>query len=162
MSELNRKPHFYFSLVRLIALIRGGDAGRGENNATEARVVGLGVYLITFLFFARFVPADLTIWQTTLLLVSLIFFVCLFWLLVLFLNSLIIKGLRLCGIFRGIPLRRAQSILAGISTTAMAWSLLQPSSWVREIAALWLCAVGLNLAAAIVLALHHGTGAREN
>jgi hypothetical protein len=162
MSELNSKPQFYFSLLRLIVLVRGGDPGRGENNATEARVGGLAVYLITFLFFARFVPADLKIWQTTLLLVALVFFVWLFWLVVLYLNSLIIKVLRACGIFREIPARRAQSILAGISTTAMAWSLLQPSSWVREIAAVWLCAVGLNLAAAIVLAFHHGTGAREN
>jgi hypothetical protein len=57
MSQLNSRPHFYFSLPRLIALFRGGDPGRGENNATEARVAGLAVYLISFLFLAQFGPA---------------------------------------------------------------------------------------------------------
>jgi hypothetical protein len=93
--------------------------------------------------------------------VILVFFVWIFWLVVLYLNSLVIKLLRLAGIFQEIPIRRAQSILAGISTTAMAWSVLQRGSWMGEIAAIWLCAVALNLAAAILLAFHHGTSARE-
>jgi len=162
MSERNNPgPLFYFSLPRLIALWRGGDPGRGENNGTEARVAGLAVYLISFLFFAEFVPADLGVWQSACAMVGLVFFVWLFWLAVLYLNSLIIGLLRLGGIFRGIPIRRAQSILAGFSTTAMACSVLQRGSWRGEIAAIWLCAVALNLVAAIVLALHHGTRARE-
>jgi apolipoprotein N-acyltransferase len=162
MSEANNpRPRFYFSLPRLIALCRGGDPLRSENNATEARVAGLAVYLISFLFFAQFVPANLKTWQSAWAFVGLAFFVCLFWLLVLYLNSLIIGVLRLGGIFRGIPVRRAQSILAGFSTTAMACSLLQRGSWTGEIAAIWLTAVTLNLVAAIVLALHHETRARE-
>lgn len=162
MSELNNpRPRFYFSLPRLIALFRGGDPARGENNGTEARVAGLAVYLISLLFFAEFIPADLKTWQRAGVFVALVFFVCLFWLLILYLNSLIIRVLRFGGIFRGISSRRAQSILAGFSTTVMAWSLLQGSSWMGEIAAIWVVAVTMNLVAAIILAFHHGTRARE-
>lgn len=162
MNELNNPgPLFYFALPRLIALFRGGDPGRSENNATEARIAGLAVYLISFLFLAGFVPAGLRAWQSVTVFAGLVFFVWFFWLLLLYLNSLIIRLLRLGGIFRGIPTRRAQSILAGFSTTAMAWSVFQHGSWKGEIGAIWLCAVTLNLVAALVLALHHGTRAQE-
>jgi len=162
MSQLNSpRPHFYFSLPRLIALFRGGDPGRAETNPVEARVVGGAIYLISFLFFAQFVPAGFKAWQSALSLMALVLFVSLFWLVVLFLNSLLIKLLRLGGIFQGIPIRRAQSILLGISATTMAWSLLQHASWMGEIAAIWLTAVALNLAAAIILAFHKGARERE-
>ena len=39
----------------------------------------------------------------------------------------------------------------------MACSLLQDSPWVREIGAIWLVAVALNLAAAVVLAFSNAT-----
>lgn len=162
MSQPNNpRPHFYFSLPRLIALFRGGDPSRAETNPVEAQVAGGAMYLISFLFFAQFVPASFKVWQSALSFMALVIFIALFWLVVLFLNSLIIKLLRLGGILQGIPIRRAQSILLGISTTTMAWSLLQRASWMGEIAAIWVTAVGLNLAAAIVLAFQKGASERE-
>lgn len=157
----DRDPHFYFSLLRLMAMLRGGDPRRAENNGAEAWVGGVAIYLISYLFFAQFIPADLRIWQTGLLGAGLAFLVWLFWLLALYLNSLIIKFLCLFGIFRIIPTRRAQSVLVGITVTAMALALLQRGSWIREIAAIWLLAVAMNLAAAAVLAFRDGGCSHE-
>ena len=160
MNEFDpSRPRFYFSLLRLLALLRGGDATRAETNGSEAWLAGVAMYLIGFLFFAQFVPTDGKPWLTALSLIVLAFLVWLFWLLVLYLNSLIIKLLRPAGFFRSIPERRAQSILLGISVTTMAFDLIQRGSWTGEIAAIWLVAVALNLAAAIILAFRHGTRA---
>jgi hypothetical protein len=151
------RPHFYFSLLRLLALLRGGDATRAETNGSEAWLAGVAMYLISFLFFAQFVPVDLNFWLTGLALIVLAFLVWLFWLVVLYFNSLIIKLLRPAGFFQSIPTRRAQSILLGISATTMALDLVQRGSWMGEVAAIWLVAVALNLAAAVVLAFRNGT-----
>jgi hypothetical protein len=154
------RPHFYFSLLRFLAGLRGGDARRAENNWAEACVAGIVIYLISYLFFAQFVPDELKVWQQTLLFVVLVFFISLFWLVVLYLNSLIISLLRLCGFLPAIPVRRAQSVLLGISTSAMALSLLGGGSWPAEIGAIWLISVAMNLAAAAILALRNDTGDR--
>jgi len=156
---MNRNPRreFYFSLFRLIAMLRGGSTARAESNAVEAWLAGLMVYLIHYLFFAAlFIPSKFEPWKTALLLVALAFWVWLFWLLVLHLNSMIIRMLHLCGLFRAIPTRRLQSILWIILTTAMAWTLLKSSPAPREAGAIWLVAVAMNLAAAVVLAFSDG------
>jgi hypothetical protein len=153
----DRGPHFYFSLLRLMAMLRGGDIRRSENNGAEAWAAGIATYLVSYLFFAQFVPSDLRFWQTGLLLAGLAFLVWLFWLLALYLNSLIIEFLRLGGFFRGVPTRRAQSILLATTATAMSLSLLQRGGWITEIAAIWLIAVAMNLTAAAVLAFRNGT-----
>jgi hypothetical protein len=150
-------PRFYFALPRFIALLRGGDTRRAETNAMEAWFVGLMMYLIHYLFFAHFIPPRLSPWLTALLLIVLAFWVWLFWLLLLYLNSVFIHLVRLGGLFRTISTRRAQSILWGIFTTVMACALLQDSPWVREIGAIWLVAVTLNLASAAVLAFCNAT-----
>lgn len=146
------KRQFYFALFRVIALLRGGNARRTESNEFEAWLIAVAVYSIHYLFFAAFMPTNLTEWLTALCFVALAFWIWLFWLLLLYLNSVIIKFLHLCGLFRDIPIRRAQSILWGIVTTAMACNLLNSNPWLREIGAVWLVAVAMNLASALVLA----------
>ena len=152
MNKSNKRQ-FYFSLFRVIAMLRGGDARRAESNGFEAWLVGLMIYSVHYLFFAAFfIPSNLEPWLTALLLVLLAFWIWLFWLLLLYLNSVIIKLLNLAGLFRTIPTRRAQSILWGISTTAMACVLLKSNPALREFGAIWVVAVAMNLAAALVLA----------
>jgi hypothetical protein len=144
---------FYFSLFRLLALLRGGDARRAESNGFEAWLLGLMMYSIHYLFFVTLLlPFNLQPWQTALVLVAGAFWVWLFWLLLLYINSVIIQALHVCGLFRSLPIRRAQSILWGICTTAMAYALLQGSPALRELGAIWLVAIAMNLAAAAVLA----------
>ena len=144
---------YYFSLFRLIAMFCGGDAKRAESNELESWLIGLTIFSIHYLFFATLlIPSNLEPWLTALLFVALAFGIWLFWLLLLSLNSVMIKVLHVCGLFRTIPIRRAQSILWGISTTAMACALLKGSPWVHEVGAFWLVAVAMNLVAAVVLA----------
>jgi hypothetical protein len=152
MNKSNKRQ-FYFSLFRLLAMLRGGDARRAESNSFEAWLVGLMVYAIHYLFFATlFIPSHLPPWLAALLFVALAFWIWLFWLLLLYINSVIIKFLHLCGLFRALPTRRAQSVLCGILTTAMACVLLRSSPAPRELGAIWLVAVAMNLTAALVLA----------
>lgn len=155
------RPRFYFALPRLIGTMRGADSRRAENNAAEATAGGLAVYLINYLFFAQFVPAALPLWQTALWLGGMVFLTWFYWLLILYLNSLIIKILRPLGVFRSIPTRRAQSILLCTWTTAMAFDLLERGSWIGEVASIWLVAVAMNLTAAAILAFRHGASLSE-
>ena len=153
-QSIERRAQFYFSLPRLVAKICGGDPRRAETNALEAWAGSLIFYLISYVFFAaQFIPTGLPRSLTALLLVAVVFFVWLFCLLLLYINSLIIRMLQLCGLFRTIPIRRAQSILLGIAMTAMACTLLTRGSWMRGVGLFWLLAVAANLAAAFVLAL---------
>jgi hypothetical protein len=152
------KRQFYFSLFRVMVLLRGGDARRAESNEFEAWLVGLMIYAIHYLFFATlFVRPSLEPWLRVPLLVALVFWIWLFWLLLLYINSVIIKALHACGLFRTIPSRRLQSILWGILTTAMACALLQGSPALREVGAIWLVAVVMNLIAAAILAFSDAT-----
>jgi hypothetical protein len=155
------QPQFYFALPRLIATMRGANAARAENNGTEAWVGNVALYLINYLFFAQFVSSHLPLWQRAGLLAGLVFVVWFFWLVLLYLDSLIIKLLRLAGIFCSIPTRRAQSILLGTWATAMAFNLLNRGSWIGEVASIWLVAVAMNLAAAAILAFRHGASRPE-
>lgn len=147
------KPtQFYFSLPRAIALLFGGDATRSESNGFEARLISLLVYSIHYLFFATMlVHSDLPGWLAILLLLPLAVAIWPFWLLLIYFTSLIIKLLRLSGLFQTLPTRRAQSILWGILTTVMAGEILKWHPWLWQLALIWLLAVMLNLAAALVL-----------
>lgn len=160
MNE-QRPPRFYFALPRLLARLRNGDWSRAEINASEAWAGSIAIFVLSYLFFAIFVPENLNRWFAALLFAALPFFVFLFWLFALFVNSLILKGLQGCGLFRALPQRRGQSVLIGIATTAMALLLAQRGSISGEIAAIWLVAVALNLTAAVILAVQNGNAVRS-
>jgi hypothetical protein len=149
-------PRFYFALPRLLARFRGGSSERAENNGGEAWIGSIATYLVSYLFFAQFVPATLGLGPTILSFVLLAFLVWLFWLLALYLNSLVITLLQACGLFQSIPVRRAQSILVAGVVSAMSLQLVQSGGWSAEIAAIWIVAVAMNLAAAAILALRNG------
>ena len=151
---------FYFALPRLLAMLRGGDAQRAEQNSAEAWVAGLATYVISYVFFAGFIP-DTTGWLLDgLSLIALAFLVWLFWLLMLDLNSRILKLLYALGFLRNLPPRRGQSVLIGTTATAMALELLERGSLAGELGAIWLIAVAMNLTAALVLAVRDGDRAR--
>ena len=161
MNESHRLPlRFYFALPRLLATLRGGDPRRGEQNSTEAWVVGVASYLVSYLFFAALIPATFALWLKAVLLVMLAFAVWLFWLLALYLNALILKVAHSCGLLQTLPPRRGQSALIGTTTTAMALALLPRGGVTGEIGSLWLTAVALNLIAALVLAFRHAESRR--
>lgn len=156
-----RSPRFYFALPRLLALLRHGDSRRAEMNGAEAWAGSIGIFLISYLFFAEMIASPWPGWLKALLLVALPFFVLLFWVLALFLNSLILKALLAFGAIRSLPVRRGQAVLVGTAATAMALQLWRAGSLTGEIAAIWLVAVAMNLAAALILAVRHGNAIRS-
>jgi len=153
-------PRFYFALLRFLAKMRGGDPTRAESNAAEAWFGSVAVYGISYLFFAAFVPEAFSWWMRGLFFVALAFLVMLFWLLMLYLNSLILKLLHTVGLFRSLPMRRGQSVLLVFTATAMAVAIAQRDSIVSELGAIWLIAVTMNLLAAMILALGNGDPSR--
>ncbi len=159
MTESEREsPRFYFALLRLMSKWRGGDSARAEKNAAEAWTAGIAIYSVAYLFVAAQLPPRFSWWLTVLVWIGLAFGVCLFWLVMLYLNSLVVKLLRSAGVFRDVPDRYGQSVLVSATATAMAWSLLSAGQWIADIAALWIIAVTMNLAAAAVLAFQNGPG----
>lgn len=149
-------PRFYFALPRLIARLRGEDAGRAENNGLEANVVGTAVHLIVYLFMVRLFLAGLPPVRQSLLAIPVAIATWLFWLCLFYINSLIIRLLRSVGMLRAMPDRRAQSLLVGVMGTLFAARLIFSGSWMSVIGWLWIAAVSVNLAAAAALAVTHG------
>ena len=156
-----RPPRFYFALPRLLALLRHGDSSRAEINASEAWAGSIAIFVVSYLFFAGLLPSGLDQWLAALLFAALPFFVLLFWLLELSVNSLSLNLLRACGLFQSLPQRRGQAALIGTATTAMALLMVQRGSFAGEIASIWLVAVALNLAAAVILAFRNGNAAHS-
>ena len=162
MNQIIRPtPRFYFALPRLLAKLRGGDAGRAEQNGPEAWFGNAVIYAVSYLYFAGFIPQLLPWWERGLILIALAFLIWLFWLLVLYLNSLILKLLNSLGFIRSLPRRRGQGVLIATATTTMAIALLQRGSFAGEIGTIWLVATAMNLLAALTLALTHGEPASQ-
>ena len=160
MNE-KESPRFYFALPRLLSRLRGGDANRAEKNAVEAWSAGLAIFAISYLYFAIFISNTFSWWLRGLMFVALAFLVWLFWLVVLYVNSLILKLLHSFGLFGSLPMRRGQSILIATATTAMAVALVQRGSFAGELGAIWLTATAMNLVAAAILAFSNGDPVRH-
>jgi hypothetical protein len=153
MIALERKPlQFYFALPRVIAMLCRGNAQRSETNGFEAFLVGLWIYAIHYLYFASvFIPKLPTRWLLPLLLIVLVIGVWFFWIVLTYMNSLIIRLLRLFGLFQTVPTRRVQSIIWGLVTTIMAGEVLKNHPWLWQLSLFWLLAVFLNLLASLAL-----------
>jgi hypothetical protein len=145
----------YFALPRLFEKLRGGRGRRSEKNWVEAYCTGIAVYLISYLFVANLLLPKLHGLQAAIVLPTLLFAVWIAWLIILYLNSLIAKACTIFGLCTDLPRNRIQSVLIGILTTMFAAHLLTAGAGLRWIGALWIMAVALNLASALLLALFH-------
>lgn len=152
-GQPNESTGSYFALLRLVEKWRGRSAVRSEGNWLEAYLAGICIYLISYIFAANLWLPHLRWWQAVIALFVLVFVMCVFWLAVLHVNSLLVKLSWTCGLCPDLPANRIQSVLIGIVTTALAAQLLADGSWLWWIGALWITAVALNLAAAFLLAL---------
>lgn len=152
-----RPAQYYFALPRLVASLRSQHAPRSENNWIEANIVGMGVMLVSYLAIARPLLRGAALATQLTLLLPLVLAMWPFWLLVLYLNALLIKLLRITGFLTDVSNARAQSILTALITTALAWQLLAGPPAMRAVGATWLVSVCLNFIAAAILAFRNGT-----
>ena len=150
---LNMKNAFYFALPRLLNLMRGGTDKVSESNAAESYLGSIGIFIITFVFGLQLFAERFSGWSVIAFDLVLVFAVWIFWLIVFYINSLIVKLLRACGLFRETPNRRAQDIFIAIVLAAMAYRLSILHGWLGWIGWLCLCALGANFLAAILLKL---------
>lgn len=151
----------YFALPRLLRGVAGGSTARAELNRWEGHVPGWLIFLISYVFFARFVAGGRALWLQIVAGVLLAFAVAIFWLMVLHVNSVIVKAARALRLPATIANTRAQSVLIGALTSAFAVGLLRDGLIGRCLAALWLVAVACNLLAAAVLPFFNATSSRR-
>jgi hypothetical protein len=145
---------FYFALPRLLHRMGGGTDKISEGNAAEAYLGGIVTFLVSFLFSWQLFAGRCTGGQAIAVGILLLFAVSIFWLFVFYFNSLLIKILRTCGIFRKMANRHAQDILIEILIAFFAYELSISISWTRWIGIFCLLLLGTNLAAALLLVLY--------
>ena len=151
--------HYFFSLPRLIATLLGHTVERSERNWLEANVAGTAIHVVVFVFVAHRFLDSLAWWHQALLLLPLAVVVWLLWLILFYVNSLAIRGLRAVGLFRRRTDARAQGFLVCLMTTACATGLVVTGSWMRLLGILWIALVVANLlAAGLLAASRHADG----
>ena len=133
--------------------MRGGTDKVSESNAAESYLGSIGIFIITFVFAVQLFAERFSGWSVIAFDLVLVFAVWIFWLVVFYINSLIVKLLRACGLFRETPNRRAQDIFIAIVLAAMAYRLSILHGWLGWIGWLCLCVLGANFLAAILLKL---------
>jgi hypothetical protein len=144
---------FYFSLPRVLHQMRGSPAAPSENHAIEAYLGSIGAFLITFLYGWELLIVG---WRGGPAIVAgmlLVFAVWMFWILVFYLNSLLIKLLRLVGLFRQTSNRDAQNIFIGVVIAILAYRLSILPTWAHWIGVFCLTLLTINLLAALFLKL---------
>ena len=143
---------FYFSLPRVVQLMRGRSVIRAESNWIEAYFTGVAIYLLSYLVLAQLTVPQLS----SASILSLVLLACgawLLWLALLYVNSLVIRALRRVGLFTKRSNSRAQNVVIGTETTIFAIALVSGESWSAILGWIWLAIIVVNLAAAVVLAL---------
>ena len=118
-------PGFFFALPRLLS----GARRRTEKSWIEANLVGVFVHLLAYLYAHQIFLGNSTVTQQLLWAIPLAFLVWIWWMLVLYLNSLGIKFLRALGLIRTLPDRYAQSFMIEIVVTLFACDLAITATW---------------------------------
>jgi hypothetical protein len=144
---------FYFALPRLLNRMRGGSDKISESNVVEAYFGGIVAFMVSFLFAWQLFACRCLVWQAIAVGILLLFAVSIFWLVVFYFNSLLIKILRTCGIFCNMANRNVQDIFIQVVVVAFAYELSISVSWTRWIGIFCLLLIGVNLVAALFLAL---------
>ena len=145
---------FYFALPRLLHRMRGGTDKISESNAVESYFGSIVAFMVSFLFAWQLFACRCPGWQAIGVGIFLLFAVSISWLFVFYFNSLLIKILRTCGIFRKMANRHAQDIFIQVVVAAFAYELSISVSWTRWIGIFCLLLLGTNLAAALLLVLY--------
>lgn len=144
---------FYFSLPRLLSRITGHGSHVSEGGFFETCLGTLIVLLIPYFFLVDLAMNHASRWMGFVTGVALLFAIWIFWLVVLYLNWVMIQVLHGLGFFRGVTERHLQDILVGLIITFFASELSILNSWVRWIGISWFIVLAMNLAAALSLAL---------
>lgn len=150
-DEKKRPTGFYFALPRLLNRWRGRPDQVSEACVVEAYFGSIGIFVVTYVLAWQLFAGRLAGWRTILTGALLVIAVWIFWLLVFYLNALVIKAFHVGGLFCETPNRDAQNIFVGLILAALAFPLSILHSWVRWIGVLCLLGLGANFLAMVVL-----------
>jgi hypothetical protein len=143
---------YYFAFPRLIHRLLGGTAERRENNWVEAYGTGVFIYLLSYVYAVDWFELKRDSVLSLLALIPLLFGMWIFWLVVVYLNSLVIKALRVAGWIDRSAKPGAQSVLLSALTSLFALDVARMDSVVRWLALAWFVMLALNIFSAAVLA----------
>jgi hypothetical protein len=144
---------FYFALPRLLNRMRGGPDQISEACVVEAYFGSAGIFGVTYVLAWQLFAGRFAGWRTILTAALLVIAVWIFWLLIFYLNALVIKALRAGGLLQGTPNRDAQNILVGFILAALAFLLSILQDWTRWIGIFCLLGLGVNFFAMVMLAM---------
>ncbi|MFL6531473.1 MAG: hypothetical protein ACJ8KX_13470 [Chthoniobacterales bacterium] len=144
---------YFFAAGRLLNWWRGRNANRSEKNGRETNSVGALIHLVVYAFAFDICLTNQSIAQQILWALPLTILVWIFWLNFIYLNSLLLRLIRACGLMRDLPQSRAQGILIGIVATVFAVNLIRGHGWTKLVGIIWIVAVITNQLAATILAI---------
>lgn len=152
IAQPTQPARYYFALPRLCAWIGGGSVERSESNWLEAYGAGAVMFLVSYA--AVLVRVAQNVFSAVLLL----FATWIGWLIIFYINSLIVRAFRQIGVFHTSSKAGAQNIIIGVETTLCALFLIVRSEW-PLLAWFWIVLVASNLLAAILLRAMSATNA---
>ncbi len=156
LEESNR-PGFGLSLPRMFLWLNGKDPRRAERSAIEAYAVGTFMYLLSYLSAAQLILRRIDSAALRLAgLILLLFIIWLFWLLLLYVNSILILLLRRIGLHKGLSNTAPQSVLLTTLATIFAFYLARNDSWTGWLGLAWMFLVFLNLVSIALLRCVYG------
>ena len=147
---------YAFALPRLIAQLRGRHARRAEFSRWEAYGLGLLVFGISCVFAANlFLPFVRPLLWRWLALLILPFVIWVAFLVLYYVNALIIAALRRCGLYRQPNNRFQHFVIMSLTTFFAVLFLREENHWLYSLGVFWLTLLGLNLVAIVILNLRH-------
>lgn len=146
-AAATRQLGYAFALSRLVARLAGCKARRAEFSSTEAYGLGILVFGISCVFVARAVLPIVRPWALYLVLLFVLpFAIWLAFLLLYYLNSLVIVLFRRLGLYSAATNNPFQHILIMSFTSLIAlYFLREERGWVKSLGVLWLGLLSLNL-----------------
>ena len=156
-SPSGREIGYAFALPRLIAHLGGRRARRAELSRWEAYGLGILVFGISCVFVGNtLLPVVRPIFARLLLLLLLPFAVWAAFLLLYYLNSLMIALLRRFRLYSATTNNAFQHFVIISLTTLFAFLLVRDESgWMRSLGFFWLGLLSLNLISILILQLLH-------
>jgi len=149
--EQSDGPGFYFALPRLLNRGRERTATDSEGRAGEAYLGSIALFVIPYLAAWNLFAGSVSSGRLMAVAIPLVFLVWMFWLALFFLNSLVIKLLRMSGLFGDTPACALQHIFIVAVLVALAAGLAVGTHWTRWVGMVFLAALVLNFLAAAAL-----------
>ncbi|MEO8439194.1 MAG: hypothetical protein ABI540_03120 [Spartobacteria bacterium] len=148
---------YAFALPRLAARLAGWKVHRAELSRWEAYGLGFLVFGISCVAAARvLLPLVRPVAAQALLLCLLPFAIWVAFLLLYYVNALILRALRRLGLYTAVTNNPFQHFVIMTLTTALALGLMRnDAAWLRLLGIFWVLLLGLNLFSLLLLKVLH-------